>query len=157
MKREIKHYGGSRLHVAFRRDEKDARPVWAGHYRVRTKGRTSEEIAAEILRIEDQHQKKVGRLRGFAAMVATPLHAAGPLEWRTCTIRPRGTDVELVVTVRDSSGRRHRLCEIYRTVDDVPSDAVIAEKVVAMVQAVQEEESAEESKLAEVQAILDAG
>ena len=155
MKREIKHYGGSRLNVSFRRDEKDARPVWAGHYRVSTKGRSSEQIAAEIRRLQEQHEKKCERLRGFSSMVKRPLKAgAEPLEWRACTIRPRGTDVELIAVVRDPAGQRHTLRGIYPAVDGIPNDEAIAEMIVAMVAAAKDDEAAEQAKLVEVQALL---
>lgn len=84
-------------------------PSWPGIYRIRTHGKTDEEIVADAARLEAHHQAKSDRLDEMQSLFHAPLEVDGALYvWTDATIRERGTDVEVYLCVRDGLGQRLR-------------------------------------------------
>src|SRR4051812_13195134 len=89
-------FGQKAAHVRF--DGGD----WDGVYHVITHGRTEIEIAADIDKIQLHHDKKSARLTGFGSITGTTVRVTGkPFVVTDCTLRDRGTDVELYVSAQD--------------------------------------------------------
>jgi hypothetical protein len=147
MKRELKLKGRS-ARLSFKGGK------WDGHYRVPTKGRSAKQIAAAILKLDEHHAAKAARLERFSALWGTVLDVHGvAYRWQDCTIRERGTDVELFVCVTALKNKT-KLRFIYPSIADVPSDEEIADLVRDRIIAKVAAQVAEEEKNAAVLALL---
>lgn len=112
-----------------------------GLYRIEARGKSDDEIRAEIKRIETHHAKKAARSREFRPLYGKLLRIGNEtFRWTECKMRDRGPNVEVYASVHDSRGRRPRcmpLVIVYRTIDDVPShdeiERLIRERLAAHV------------------------
>lgn len=124
---------------------------WAGHYHVSTTGRSDVEIVAEVNRLHAHHEKKSARLTSFHSEIVGSTFRIGPstFTFTDCTIRERGTAVEVYVAVD------HRPFPTYHaTVDDIPSNAEIVSRVTEIIAAEQTKKAAHADKIASVKALL---
>lgn len=135
-----------------------ARPALHGRYIVETRGKTAAQILAAIDALATYHAAKSARIYDGEALLGTAFVVAGvAYTWTDCTIRERGTDVELHVNVVDATGARPKCMpfeRVYGTIEQVPPNAAIA----AMVQqAIADEISSNadhQATIASVQAAL---
>lgn len=94
-------------------------------YHIPTHGLTPEQIVAERTRIAAEHEKRAARYVGFASLRGQKIrHGSTQGEIEHCTIRRRGTDVELHVILR-VDGARMRVTRAYPSTDAVPSNQEI--------------------------------
>jgi hypothetical protein len=116
---------------------------WAGRYRVDTHGRSAAESRAEIERVRSLHEKKAARLDTLSVMHKRSFVVAGSrFRPADALIRPRGTDVEVVLSVKvyddvtDTwiSVQPLRRVDVYPSVDAVPSDDDLLAMMRAMAQ-----------------------
>lgn len=96
---------------------------WGGSYQLATHGKTADEVRAEHDRIVAYHRQKAARMPGLQKIRGT----LGKGELRDCTIRERGTNVEVVIRAVAESGEVLILDVVVPAISDVPSDQEIRE------------------------------
>ncbi|GEM_PF-5135708 len=102
---------------------------WHGRYEFTTHGMHSSEVAAKRDAIIAHHEKISARLVDFAAVLGSRTIAGDSVVVRDCTIRERGTNVELFVSFINADGTKTRIRRIYRDIDAVPSNAEINQTI----------------------------
>lgn len=135
-------------------------PVWCGHYLIDTRRMTSDEIVAEVARLQEHHAAKSAALGTFADMMTTNLFIDGvEYRWRDCRVVERGTNAvalhidvtELVSGVRPSTMPLERF---YPDCQSLPDAAGIAAIVAEAIAAAAAAATAQQEKLARVRAAL---
>lgn len=142
--RKVK-FGQKAAHVSFTGE-------WDGVYTIATHGRSEIDVAADVNALQLHHEKKSARMSGFAgSMAGRSLKVKGQSFTVTdCTIRERGTNVELYVSVIDADGVRPLwmpIRKVYNTVDDVPDDQTILDMLAGVITAELANMAAESSKI----------
>jgi len=125
---------GGVVRMSFRPDREGE---WAGEYAVETRGRGAASIAATLQALEIEHEKRQGRLREFSRKIGTEIRVRGRrYTVATCTLRRRGNNVELYVSLRDEGGvlaPGMPITRVYRDADSVPPlkdiEALITERI----------------------------
>lgn len=134
------------------------RPPLHGRYAVHTHGRTAQEVADVIAALAEYHAAKSARIYEDEPLLGTQFTVGGEtFTWGTITVRERGTDCELYVTVMDASGNqppRFPLRIVGHTVADLPAQSDVIAMVTATIDATQAEIAAAAQKIADIQALL---
>jgi len=94
-----------------------------GRYAFSSHGLSPAQLTARVDALQSYHAAKSRRLDGFRHVHGTTLRPGYRIS--DCTIRERGTDVELVLRVKSDAGETLRLDRTVRGIDDVPNDAEI--------------------------------
>lgn len=135
-----------------------------GNYHVQTLGRTPEEVAAEVTRIEEHHQKKAVRFRSLSGLWGQEFKAGGArLVVTDATIREIGSDVELYLGVSIDNGETLAplpgmpLRIIYATVDDIPDNGAVLDILDGRIQEWADKQAAHQEYASRLNAVLGMG
>ncbi len=102
--------------------------VLDGHYFVETKGKTAQEVMDAIDAKSKYHAEKSRKITGMSWILGSTLGVGTETyKYIDCTVRERGTDVELYVAVADSKGQPQSPLIIVRpTIAELPGVAELS-------------------------------
>lgn len=94
----------------------------SGLYRFYTHGMTPAQVLAKRNEIIKFHNDRAARMANFGAVRLTLSIGGKQFKITDCSIRRRGTDVELVLRVRTPKGKKIDLSRVYPKIADIPTD-----------------------------------